>query len=92
MWEREPRKETIETGDLLFLGRPGVDNTFSGYGITVEQGRKDLLIGLLMVDRPKPADPEWLSRVKKAFGEYQLVRMIQTGERGILCHVSFHKI
>ena len=92
MGEREPRKETIVKSDLLFLSHPGIENLFSGYGLTVEQGRKNLLVGVLMVDRPKPADPEWLSQVEKAFGEYQLVRMIQTGERGILCHVSFHKI
>ena len=87
MREREPRKETIETGDLLFLGHPGIENAFSGYGITVEQGRKDLLVGVLMVDRPKPADPEWLSRVEKAFGKYRFVRMTKTGERGILCYM-----
>ena len=40
-----------------------------------------------MVDRPKPVDPEWLSRVENAFGEYQLVRMTQTGKRGILCQM-----
>jgi hypothetical protein len=40
-----------------------------------------------MVDRPKPANPEWLKQVENAFGAYQLVPMTKTGERGIACQM-----
>ncbi|MDH4187200.1 MAG: hypothetical protein OEV08_09390 [Nitrospira sp.] len=51
-------------------------------------GSKEFLVGLLMVDRPKPADPEWLSEVEATFGEYHLVAMTATGERGIACQMQ----
>jgi hypothetical protein len=54
----------------------------------LQPGSKDLLIGLLMVDRPYPADPEWLQRVEQVFGECQLVPMTATGERGIACQMK----
>ena len=41
-------------GQLFFLRHPGSDFTFSGYGLASEAGRKDLLVGLVMVDRPRP--------------------------------------
>jgi hypothetical protein len=69
MGEREPRKETIGKGELHFLHHPGTANKFSGYGLTTQVGRKDSLVGVLMVDRPKPVDPEWLKNVDEAFGE-----------------------
>jgi hypothetical protein len=88
MKETGPRKETINRGDLRFLSHPGTDETFSGYGLTLRPGSKELLVGLLMVDRPTPADPEWLKEVEAAFGEYQLVPMTASGERGIVCQMQ----
>ena len=87
MKEREPSQETIQRGDMLFLNHPGAEDTFSGYGLTLQSGRKDVLVGLLIVDRPNPVDPEWLRRVKDAFGDYQLLPMTTSGERGILCRM-----
>lgn len=88
MGEREPGKEIIGQGNLYFLYHPGTEDIFSGYGLTVQPGRKDRLVGLLMVDRPKPADPEWLTQVKNTFGDSQLVAMTATGERGIVCRMQ----
>jgi hypothetical protein len=51
MIEKEPSKETIQRGDMLFLNHPGADDIFSGYGLTLHPGRKDVLVGLLMVER-----------------------------------------
>jgi hypothetical protein len=64
MAEREPRKEVIERGELYFLWHPTTSDIFSGYGLTMQEGRKDRLVGLLMVDRPQPVDPQWLEDVK----------------------------
>ena len=88
MREREPRKETINRGEFFFLGHPGTEQTFSGYGMTMQPGSKAFLVGLLMVDRPTPVDPGWLEEVKTTFGEYQLVSMTATGERGIACQMQ----
>ena len=85
--EREPSKETIQPGELLCLNHPGTEGVFSGYGLILQPGRKDALAGLLMVDRPNPADPRWLEQVKEAFGEPQLLPMTDSGERGILCRM-----
>ena len=41
-----------------------------------------------MVDRPYQVDPSWLNRVEEVFGEYQLVPMAASGERGILCRMQ----
>jgi len=41
-----------------------------------------------MVDRPTPVDPGWLQEVKITFGEYQLVPMTASGERGIACQMQ----
>ena len=87
MKEKEPSNETIKRGDLLFLNHPGIEDIFSGYGLILQPGRKDVLAGLLLVDRPNPADPEWLGGVKDAFGDYQLLPMTASGERGILCRM-----
>lgn len=87
MAEKEPRKEGIERGKLYCLWHPTTPDTFSGYGLTVRSGRNDVLVGLLMVDRPKPVDPGWLTAVERTFGEYQLVAMTATGERGIACQM-----
>lgn len=87
MGEREPRKESIGRGELYFLYHPGTDDVFSGYGLTTQPERDDHLVGLLMVDRPRPADPEWLQQVEDIFGAVQLVAMTATGERGIACQM-----
>jgi hypothetical protein len=88
MREQEPRKETIERGALFFLCHPGTEQTFSGYGLAMQPRSDEFLVGLLMVDRPQPADPEWLKEVDATFGECQLVVMTATGERGIACQMQ----
>jgi hypothetical protein len=80
MVEREPQHETIGRGELFFLDYPATEGSFSGYGLTVESGRKDQLVGILLLDRPKPADPAWLQSIADAFGGFQLVPMTATGE------------
>ena len=47
MREWEPQHETVGRGELFFLTHPGVADIFSGYGLTMESGRKDRLVGLL---------------------------------------------
>ena len=88
MQEREPRKEITSKGEIFFLCHPGTQEVFSGYGLTVDPCRRDRLVGLLMVDRPRPADPEWLKQLENSFGEYQLVAMTAAGERGIACQMQ----
>ena len=88
MVEREPKHETIGRGELFTLSHPGTVDTFSGYGLTTELGRKDQLVGLLMVDRPYQADPEWLHSITETFGESLLVPMTSIGERGLLCRMQ----
>ena len=85
MKEREPRRETISKGELFFLWHPGTEQVFSGYGLTTRASSKEFLTGLLMVDRPRPVDPEWLRDVEATFGECQLAPMTAAGERGIAC-------
>lgn len=81
--EHSTGKEVIGRGQLCFLSHPDSE-MFSGYGLTTEQGRKDRLVGLLMVDRPQPVDPTWLKQVEDVYGECDLVPMTAAGERGIL--------
>lgn len=88
MRELEPNKETIGRGELLCLWHPGTENTFSGYGLTVESNQKNHLVGILMVDRPKPVDSTWLNNVATNYGPFQLVPMTATGERGIVCQMK----
>ena len=58
MGEREPRKETINKGELFFLSHPGEETIFSGFGLTLQPDRMGYLDGLLMVDRsPPPLHP-----------------------------------
>ncbi len=82
---REPQKESIGRGELYYRRHPETDQIFSGYGLTNESGRKDRLVGLLMVDRPHPADPDWLETVASTFGECQVAPMTASGERGLAC-------
>ena len=88
MGEKEPIPEIIKKGELFFLSHPGGETIFSGYGLTLQSDRKDYLAGLLMVDRPKPADHDWLKQVEDSFGECNLVPMTATGERGIVCRMQ----
>lgn len=87
MGEREPAREVCQRGELLYLKHPGTGGVFSGYGLVTQAGRKEHLAGLLMVDRPFPADPAWLQRVEELFGECRLLPMTATGERGLLCQM-----
>jgi hypothetical protein len=88
--ERERNKEVPQRGKLYFLFYPSSD-IFSGYGLTTKEGRKDYLVGLLMVDRPHPVDPAWLKQIEETYGEYQLVPMTAAGERGIACQMRVAK-
>lgn len=87
MAEFEPQHEQINRGDLFFLTHPGTEDIFSGFGLAHQPGRNDLLVGVLMVDRPNPVDPLWLRQVEQTFGGYQLVPVTAAGERGILCRM-----
>lgn len=79
--------QSIRRGDLFVLWYPGTRFTFSGYGLALEAGRKDLLVGLVIVDRPQPVSSVWLDRVKWAFGDYELYPMTVDQERGIVCRM-----
>lgn len=67
-----------------FLWHPGTTDIFSGYGLVIAPAH---LVGLLMVDRPEPADPSWLAMTERTFGSYQLTTMTKGGERGIVCQM-----
>lgn len=69
---------------LLYLWHPDTTDVFSGYGLALGPAH---LVGLVMVDRPRRADPAWLEEIQKTFGAYQLAAMTQTGERGIVCQM-----
>lgn len=88
MRERDPRKESINKGDLLLLGHSGTGSTFSGYGLSMQDKSKERLVGLLMVDRPNPVDLSWLREVEATYGSYQLVPMTATNEKGIVCQMN----
>jgi len=77
----------IARGDLLFLWHPGTEFNFSGYGLAAEEGRKDLIVGLLMIDRPFPASEVWLVSVGQEFGEVALYAMTVSHERGMACQM-----
>ena len=81
-------KENPQRGELYFLGHPGTSDIFSGYGLVVEDGSAGHLLGILMVDRPRPADPRWLEEVETTFGECQLVPMTARGDRGVVCQMQ----
>jgi hypothetical protein len=81
--EGELHHEDLSRGQLYALSHPDSD-LFSGYGLTTLAGRKDRLVGLLMVDRPQPANPACLAEIEVRYGDYQLVPMTATGERGLV--------
>jgi hypothetical protein len=88
MGEREPRTEIIKKGELFFLSHPDGEYIFSGYGLTLQPNKNEYIAGLLIIDRPRPADPEWLNKVKDTFDECNLAPMVATGERGIFCRMQ----
>ena len=81
-WEEE--SERTPDLPLLTLWHPGTTDTFSGYGLALAPAH---LVGLVMIDRPRPADPAWLAEVRATFGDYQLTAMTQGGERGLVCQM-----
>jgi len=70
--------------ELKFLWHPGTKDIFSGYGLVVAPAH---LVGIVMVDRPRVADPGWLAEIERTFGEYQLTAMTKAGERGMVCQM-----
>lgn len=87
MGEREPQSERLNRGELLCLYHPGTNDTFSGYGLVMQDDWPGHLTGILMVDRPFPADPAWLERIYNAYGECDLVPMTARGEWGLICQM-----
>jgi hypothetical protein len=81
-WEEESK--SIPDLPLLYLWHPDTKDVFSGYGLALAPA---LLVGLVMVDRPKPANPAWLAEVRATFGDYQLTAMTQGGECGLVCQM-----
>lgn len=77
---------TAQRGDLLFLLHED-EVQFSGYGLVVLDGCPHHLVGLLMVDRPKPASAAWLKEIEAKFGPVELHPMTRGGERGLVCHM-----
>ena len=86
--EREPAKEAIQAREMFYLWHPETENTFSGYGLTLRPESKDRLVGVLMVDRPYRADPDWLQTIYDTYGECQLVPMTAGGDRGLVCQME----
>ena len=76
MREREP--------PLVFLWHPGTRDIFSGYGLRIAPAH---LVGVVMIDRPRPAAPAWLEEIQQIFGGYELVTMAQDGARGLVCQM-----
>ena len=76
MREREP--------PLVLLWHPGTRDIFSGYGLRMAPAH---LVGVVMVDRPRPVDPAWLAEVRQTCGGYALVPMTRSGERGMICQM-----
>jgi hypothetical protein len=73
-----------KTPVLQFLWHPGSNDIFSGYGLVIAPAH---LVGLVMVDRPEPVEPGWLTVIERTFGRYQLTAMTAGGERGLVCQM-----
>src|SRR5688572_11057531 len=84
--ENKMNEDASKVGALLFLLHPG-EVQFSGYGLTLEAGSKQRLVGLLMIDRPRRVSRTWLAKIERTYGGYELHAMTQTGERGIVCQM-----
>ena len=69
---------------LVFLWHPGTRDIFSGYGLRIAPAH---LVGVVMIDRPRPAAADWLEEIQQTFGGYELVPMTASGERGMICQM-----
>jgi hypothetical protein len=76
MREREP--------PLVCLWHPGTRDIFSGYGLRIAPAH---LVGVVIVDRPRPVAADWLEDIRQTFGGYELVPMTHSGERGMVCQM-----
>jgi hypothetical protein len=81
-WEEDP--ENGLALPFLYLWHPNTTDMFSGYGLALAPAH---LVGLVLIDRPHPADPAWLAEIRATFGYYQLAAMTQGGERGMVCQM-----
>jgi len=70
--------------EIRFLWHPGTRDVFSGYGLVIGPAH---VVGLIMVDRPAPADPAWFAWIAHVCGAYQLTAMTTSGERGLVCQM-----
>jgi hypothetical protein len=75
---------TVARDDLLFLWHPDTPCVISGFGLAIQA---DLLIGLLMIDRPHLVSEDWLDEIESTFGGYELYALTATHERGIACQM-----
>lgn len=73
---------------LYFLTHEGNPGVFSGYGISLKEGTKSPLIGMLLLDRPMKCPPEYLDRIYDAFGDYQIGPMTSNGDRGLYTRMT----
>jgi hypothetical protein len=84
--EHDMNEDAVLVGELFFLLHPG-EVEFSGYGLTVEAGNIQRLVGMLLVDRPQRVSRTWLAKIERTYGRYELRPMTKTGERGIACQM-----
>jgi hypothetical protein len=68
------------------LWHPG-RRIYSGYGLSLYPDRHDVLVGLLMVDRPQPVDQIWLGLISVMYGHVELYQMTLDGSAGIACQM-----
>ena len=80
------KQRSTDKKPLYYLSHEN-KNVFSGYGIPIKENKK-YLVGLLLVDKPKKADEEWLNSIYEQFGELTLMVMTNKGERGIFCQMD----
>ena len=78
--------ESKEKYTVYSLEHPG-SSIFSGYGLAIQPGRSEALVGLLMVDRPVPVDRRWLGLAHIMFGHVELYQMTADGSSGIACQM-----
>jgi hypothetical protein len=63
-----------------FLTHENNPNMFSGYGIPLNEGKSPLM-GMLMIDRPNRCPENYVSDLRKAFGEAMFHKGYVTLER-----------
>lgn len=88
MGEREPQHERLSRGDLLCLAHPGAPDVFSGYGVLMQDDWPGRMAGLLMVDRPYPADAAWLAHIADLYGACEVFPLTARDDRGLLCQMN----